>query len=127
MRGIHHLWRALADPSVCRHGGNNKELSRVREHRASPKTAQESDWGATFALSVSQNYIISGISTHLINSSRLLTHSSQMRTVRNISTANFRVFVISVKNHKRQRRKRQSVTAKQEKSTTPKFVTAIQT
>jgi len=33
-----------------------------------------------------------------------------------------RVAVISAKNHKRQRRKRQSVTAKREKSQTPKFV-----
>jgi len=31
-----------------------------------------------------------------------------------------RVAVISAKNHKRQRRKRQSVTAKREKSQTPK-------
>jgi len=34
------------------------------------------------------------------------------------------VAVISAKKHKRQRRKRQSVTAKWEKSQTPKFVTA---
>jgi len=33
-----------------------------------------------------------------------------------------RVAVISAKNHKRQRRQRQSVTAKREKSQTPKFV-----
>ena len=39
----------------------------------------------------------------------------------------FRVAVISVKNHKRQRRKRQSVTAKREKSQTPKVLTAILT
>ena len=32
------------------------------------------------------------------------------------------VAVISAKNHKRQRRKRQSVSAKREKSQTPKFV-----
>jgi len=38
-----------------------------------------------------------------------------------------RVAVISAKKHKRQRRKRQSVTAKQEKSQTPKFLTAILT
>ena len=37
------------------------------------------------------------------------------------------VAVISAKNHKRQRRKRQSVTAKREKSQTPKFLTAILT
>jgi len=37
------------------------------------------------------------------------------------------VAVISAKNHKRQRRKRQSVTAKQEKSQTPKVLTAILT
>jgi len=38
------------------------------------------------------------------------------------------VAVISAKNHKRQRRKRQSVTAaKREKSRTPKFLTAILT
>ena len=39
----------------------------------------------------------------------------------------FRVAVISAKNHKRQRRKRQSVTAKQEKSQTQKVLTAILT
>jgi len=39
----------------------------------------------------------------------------------------FRVAVISAKNHKRQRRKRQSVTAKREKSQMPKFLTAILT
>jgi len=38
-----------------------------------------------------------------------------------------RVAVISAKNQKRQRRKRQSVTAKWGKSQTPKFITAIQT
>jgi len=38
-----------------------------------------------------------------------------------------RVAVISAKNHKRQRRKRQSVTTKREKSQTPKFLTAILT
>jgi len=38
-----------------------------------------------------------------------------------------RVAVISAKNHKRQRRKGQSVTAKREKSQTPKFLTAILT
>jgi len=36
-----------------------------------------------------------------------------------------RVAVISAKNHKRQRRKRQPVTAKREKSQTPKVLTAI--
>jgi len=36
-----------------------------------------------------------------------------------------RIAVISAKNHKRQRRKRQSVTAKREKSQTPKVLTAI--
>jgi len=35
-----------------------------------------------------------------------------------------RVAVISAKNHKRQRRKHQSVTAKREKSQTPKVLTA---
>jgi len=40
---------------------------------------------------------------------------------------NFRVAVISAKNLKRQRRKRQSVTAKREKSQTPKVLTAILT
>jgi len=39
----------------------------------------------------------------------------------------FRVAVISAKNHKRQRPKRQSVTAKEEKSQTPKVLTAILT
>jgi len=38
-----------------------------------------------------------------------------------------RVAVTSAKNHKRQRRKRQSVTAKREKSQTPKVLTAILT
>jgi len=38
-----------------------------------------------------------------------------------------RVAVISAKNHKRQRRKRQPVTAKREKSQTPKVLTAILT
>jgi len=38
-----------------------------------------------------------------------------------------RVAVISAKNHKRQRRKRQSVTAIREKSQTPKFLTAVPT
>jgi len=37
------------------------------------------------------------------------------------------VAVISAKNHKRQRRKRQSVTTKQEKSQTPKVLTSILT
>ena len=37
------------------------------------------------------------------------------------------VAVISAKNHKRQRRKRQSVTAKRQKSQTPKVLTAIVT
>ena len=39
----------------------------------------------------------------------------------------FWVAVISAKNHKRQRRKRQSVAAKREKSQTPKLLTAILT
>jgi len=39
----------------------------------------------------------------------------------------FWVAVISAKNHKRQRHKRQSVTAKGEKSQTPKVFTAILT
>ena len=38
-----------------------------------------------------------------------------------------RAAVISAKNHKRQRRKRQSVNAKREKSQSPKFLTAILT
>jgi len=38
-----------------------------------------------------------------------------------------RVAVISAKNHERQRRKRQSVAAKREKSQTPKVLTAILT
>ena len=37
------------------------------------------------------------------------------------------VAVVSAKKHKRQRRKRQSVTAKREKSQTPKVLTAILT
>jgi len=43
------------------------------------------------------------------------------------ATALQQVAVIGAKNHKRQCHKRQSVTAKREKSQTPKFVTAIQT
>jgi len=39
----------------------------------------------------------------------------------------FGVAVINAKNHKRQRRKRQSVTAKRENSQTPKVLTAILT
>jgi len=43
-------------------------------------------------------------------------------------TSEIRVAVVSAKKHKRQqRRKRQSLTAKREKSQTPKFKTAIQT
>ena len=38
-----------------------------------------------------------------------------------------RVAVMSAEKHKRQRRKRQSVNAKREKSQTPKFLTAILT
>jgi len=37
------------------------------------------------------------------------------------------VAVLSAKNHERQRRKRQSLTAKREKLQTPKFTTAVQT
>jgi len=44
-----------------------------------------------------------------------------------IFVLNTRVAVISAKNHKRQRRKRQPVTAKREKSQTPKVLTAILT
>jgi len=40
-------------------------------------------------------------------------------------TRKFRLAVISAKNHKRQRRKRQPVTAKREKSQTPKVFTAL--
>ena len=40
---------------------------------------------------------------------------------------NNRVAVISAKDHKRQRRKRQSVIAKREKSQTPKVLTAVLT
>ena len=43
------------------------------------------------------------------------------------SSENNGVAVKSAKNHKRQRRKRQSVTAKREKSQTPKVLTAILT
>jgi len=45
--------------------------------------------------------------------------------LRQVEWWNNRVTVISAKNHKRQRRKRQSVTAKREKSQTSNFVTAI--
>jgi len=44
-----------------------------------------------------------------------------------LATRGMRVAFISAKNHKRQRRKRQSVTAKQEKSQTQKVLTAILT
>jgi len=40
---------------------------------------------------------------------------------------NYWLAVISAKNYKRRRRKRQSVTAKREKSQTPKVLTAILT
>ena len=47
---------------------------------------------------------------------------------RNVEKSGFgRVAVISAKNHKRQRRKRQSVTAKREKSQTPKVLNVILT
>jgi len=48
---------------------------------------------------------------------------------REIQNGKFRdgVAVISATNHKRQRRKRQPVTAKREKSQSPKFLTAILT
>jgi len=45
----------------------------------------------------------------------------------NTHSRGIRVAVISAKNHKHQRRKRQSITAKQEKSQTPEFLTAILT
>ena len=44
-----------------------------------------------------------------------------------VAMSPFRVAVISAKKHKRQRRKRQSVTAKREKSQTPNVLTAIPT
>jgi len=46
---------------------------------------------------------------------------------RKAACRNFRVAVISAKNQKRQRRNRQSVTAKREKSQTPKVLNAILT
>jgi len=49
------------------------------------------------------------------------------RVNESFTTADFWVAVISAKNHKRHRRKRQSVTAKREKSQTPKALTAILT
>ena len=39
-----------------------------------------------------------------------------------LTATSMRVAVVSAKNHKRQRRKRQSVTAKREKSQTPKIL-----
>ena len=54
-----------------------------------------------------------------------IAHPEQVRKV--IQAKMERVAVISAKNHKRQRRKRQSVTSKREKSQTPSFITAIQT
>jgi len=53
--------------------------------------------------------------------------SQKLRPRRNPFQATHWVAVISAKNHKRQRRKRQSATAKREKSQTPKFLTAILT
>jgi len=47
--------------------------------------------------------------------------------IRSFFKLNLRVAVISAKNHKRQRRNRQSVTAEREKSQTPKVLTAILT
>ena len=48
-------------------------------------------------------------------------------TVKVTASLTGRVAVISAKNHKRQRRKRQSVTAKREKSQTLKVLTAVLT
>jgi len=48
-------------------------------------------------------------------------------TISSKHSKNDRVAVISAKNHKRQRRKRQSVTAKREKSQPPKVLTAVLT
>jgi len=50
-----------------------------------------------------------------------------LRGANSVSTKKFWIAVMSAKNHKRQRRKRQSVTAKREKSQTPKVLTAILT
>jgi len=55
-----------------------------------------------------------------ISSSLCGTYSSKMNTISR--WASFWIAFDSAKNHKRQRRKRQSVTAKREKSQTPKFV-----
>ena len=49
-------------------------------------------------------------------------HLFDWKFIRQKKAYSERVAVISAKNHKRQRRKRQSVTAKREKSQTPKFV-----
>jgi len=50
-------------------------------------------------------------------------HLAQKFAERYFGTDLFWVAVISAKNHERQRRKRQSVTAKREKSQTPKVLT----
>ena len=59
--------------------------------------------------------------------SGFVAHSSEVFSRSSDTTLIIWVAVISAKNHKRQRRKRQSVTAKREKSQTPKVLTAILT
>ena len=64
-------------------------------------------------------------STQVCHNNSLLDPSQTISAVANCWFS--RVAVTSAKNHKRQRRKRQSVTAKREKSQTPKVLTAILT
>jgi len=55
-------------------------------------------------------------------------HNARKSTLTGLTLPkSWRVAVISAKNHKCQRRKRQSVTAKREKSQTPKVLTVILT
>jgi len=61
---------------------------------------------------------LSVVHSNLVGSITPLRYASKIIAI-------YRVAVISAKNHKRQRRKRQSVTAKREKSQTPKVLTAI--
>ena len=66
--------------------------------------------------------------TFIVNSPRRERDSETLlEYLREKSTKKMWVVVISAKNHTCQRRKRQSVTTKREKSQTPKFLTAILT
>jgi len=58
---------------------------------------------------------------------RKVANKGKLFSLRIVLCSSVGVAVISAKNHKRQRRKRQSVTANREKSQTPKVFTAILT